>query len=328
MKNTLAPFYSNEYLKPQPFSLMKKVALIVEKSINFSPCAYIRIILPCIEKYRYEQVVVKCINVDELEYFSPDLIITHRTAVGQDKLLFFLDYVEKKNIPYSYDLDDDLLSIGDSDHPEANYYKNYRKVISQLIIHANKVTVSTENLKLKLKSFRADILVVKNRLYSEIWSHNLNEPKNKIGRFNILYMGTTTHSNDLELINEALRVIKRYHRNIVFNIIGVTDSRKGKGHLNFIEIPLFARQSYPLFVWWLKSLGNFDLGLAPLIDNEFNYSKSGIKFLEYQALGIPVVASKLAPYKDVIQEGVDGLLVENNTRAWVDGILRFYADGN
>lgn len=330
MRTALTSFYDEEYLQYKKSSLERKkiIALIVEKNAHFSPCAYIRIILPLLEKLRHEKVVLKCIDVDDLEYFSPDEIITHRIAIGPEKFSSFLSYIKKKNIPYFYDLDDDLIGIGNSTHPEANHYKKYQALITQLIINAKRVTVSTKNLKQKLESIRADILVVKNQLFSEIWQQKLTNLKGGNRNFNVLYLGTPTHADDLRLIDEALYEIKKKYRKIVFNIIGVTNDRTSKEHLQFIEIPLFARKSYPLFVWWLKSLRNFDLGLAPLVDNDFNRSKSGIKFLEYQALGIPVVASNLPPYKDVIVNNSDGILVENNTNAWIGGILHFYEDAS
>jgi glycosyltransferase involved in cell wall biosynthesis len=330
VSNALSPFYGYEYLQFQSKLLKKKraIALIVEKNTRFSACAYIRIILPILERYKFQAVIIKCIDVDELEYFCPDEIITHRVAIGQDKIAFFLEYVKKNKVTYSYDLDDDLLGIGQSNHPEAYFYSSFREVISLLISNASQVTVSTEHLKIKLKNIRSDILVVKNQLSGEIWKPNLLKLKARNGKFNVLYMGTTTHKKDLEMIDKALRKVKQIQGNIQFNIIGVTDDRINNNHLNFIEIPLFARNSYPQFVYWLKSLNTFDLGLAPLADSDFNNSKSNIKCLEYWALGIPVIASNVIPYRGAIEDSNKGLLVENTIDEWVNGILHYYSQSN
>jgi hypothetical protein len=45
--------------------------------------------------------------------------------------------------------------------------------------------------------------------------------------------------------------------------------------------------------------GEFDLGLAPLVDTKFNRLKSDIKVLEYTALCLPVVASATGPYQNL-----------------------------
>jgi glycosyltransferase involved in cell wall biosynthesis len=59
-----------------------------------------------------------------------------------------------------------------------------------------------------------------------------------------------------------------------------------------------------------KQIAKFDIGIAPLTPHVFNESKSYIKALEYAALGIPCVASKVGPYPDFIEHGVTGFLVE------------------
>jgi glycosyltransferase involved in cell wall biosynthesis len=59
--------------------------------------------------------------------------------------------------------------------------------------------------------------------------------------------------------------------------------------------------------WW-RRVATFDIGLAPLVDNRFNRSKSFIKILEYAALGVPFIASPVGPYADHVVDGVTGFL--------------------
>jgi glycosyltransferase involved in cell wall biosynthesis len=65
----------------------------------------------------------------------------------------------------------------------------------------------------------------------------------------------------------------------------------------------------------------FDICIAPLRDNLFNHSKSSIKFLEYSALGIPGVYSRITPYKGVIEEGVNGFLA-TSLAEWEEHLVR------
>ena len=60
---------------------------------------------------------------------------------------------------------------------------------------------------------------------------------------------------------------------------------------------------------------NLDLAVAPLEYNRFNNSKSNLRILEYGALGWPVVASDIAPYR----EG-PVCHVPNQPRAWIKAI--------
>jgi glycosyltransferase involved in cell wall biosynthesis len=59
-------------------------------------------------------------------------------------------------------------------------------------------------------------------------------------------------------------------------------------------------------------LVDFDIGIAPLVPTVFAETKSHIKALEYAALGIPVVASDSAAYRDFVIDGVTGFLVKRD----------------
>src|SRR5207237_1141145 len=51
-----------------------------------------------------------------------------------------------------------------------------------------------------------------------------------------------------------------------------------------------------------------DIFIAPLLDNIFNRCKSNIKFLEYSALAVAGIYSRLAPYDKIVKSGENGLL--------------------
>ena len=56
--------------------------------------------------------------------------------------------------------------------------------------------------------------------------------------------------------------------------------------------------------------------MAPLIDDEFNRSKSPIKAMDYAALGVAVVASDVPAYRGMVRHNQTGLLVPNEPEAW------------
>jgi len=66
----------------------------------------------------------------------------------------------------------------------------------------------------------------------------------------------------------------------------------------------------------------WDIGICPLINDEFNRNKSHIKWMEYATFKIPAVASKVYPYYKKIQgvktitDGKTGFLA-SNTNQWV-----------
>ena len=59
------------------------------------------------------------------------------------------------------------------------------------------------------------------------------------------------------------------------------------------------------------ALQDIDIGLYPLLPNDFNQYKCGFKALEYMAMKIPVVSSDVAENREIIQSGVDGLFARS-----------------
>jgi L-malate glycosyltransferase len=60
----------------------------------------------------------------------------------------------------------------------------------------------------------------------------------------------------------------------------------------------------------VRDLSRIDIGLYPLPDEEWVLGKSGLKALQYMALGIPTVATAIGANFRVIEEGVSGFLVK------------------
>jgi glycosyltransferase involved in cell wall biosynthesis len=86
--------------------------------------------------------------------------------------------------------------------------------------------------------------------------------------------------------------------------------------------PLPATFSWDGYPELLMAMG-WDIGIAPLIDDEFNRCKSHIKWMEYSMKRIPTVASRVYPYSepidgvDTIKDGETGFLCENQ-KEWID----------
>ena len=70
-----------------------------------------------------------------------------------------------------------------------------------------------------------------------------------------------------------------------------------------------------------------DIGLYPLPDNDWIKGKSGLKALQYMAMGLPVVASNLGCNERVIENNVSGLLVDNKDE-WYNSIAKLIEDNN
>ena len=141
------------------------------------------------------------------------------------------------------------------------------------------------------------------------------------------YFGTLTHDNDLELIhNVILRLKDIYSKKgitIFFEIAGASID-ENSDWFSIRKIPYYP-MSLSTFYDWLGKNSDWDIGIMPLVNTEFNKCKSELKYIEFSALGIPVVASDIDVYKEAIEEGVTGFLA-NTEDEWVDKLSLLIED--
>ena len=139
------------------------------------------------------------------------------------------------------------------------------------------------------------------------------------------YPGSTAHDDDLKYIMPALVEILNKNRNVKVELVGSLDEEKANIVFNgfdrtkesfdriYLSPGTFAFDTYPQ----LLSTKDWDIGIAPLINDEFNRCKSHIKWMEYAAYKIPCVASRVYPYfepidgKDVIKQAKTGYLARS-----------------
>jgi glycosyltransferase involved in cell wall biosynthesis len=69
----------------------------------------------------------------------------------------------------------------------------------------------------------------------------------------------------------------------------------------------------------IKQLHNFNIGLYPLPANDWVSGKSGLKALQYMALGIPAVCTAVGNVINFIEHDKDGILIYN-TEDWISSL--------
>lgn len=114
-------------------------------------------------------------------------------------------------------------------------------------------------------------------------------------------------------------LIKKYKDKISFTFFGVhPDLSKYRGQLRTKYYDPMPLDEYR------KAIrdGHYDIGLSPLISNDFTQYKYFNKYIEYTLAGIVGIYSKTQPYTQIIEDGSNGFVAENNDEAWLEALCR------
>lgn len=214
-------------------------------------------------------------------------------------------------VPVVYDGDDNYFV--DNPNPERTLSEWDMEIVRAGMRAATAVTTTTGHLADVYREINPRVYVLPNCVSSKVWNSKYRAER-AIPGLRIGWFGGDSHAGDLKLVEEALvEVASRYEQVMVVIAGYITDSLAArlKERLRYFQW-IDSVERVPLVV------SQMDIGLCPLADGEFNRCRSGLKWYEYSAMGIPVVASPVGPYKE-INPFVNGL-VARDTDEWIRNI--------
>lgn len=240
-------------------------------------------------------------------YMDADVIVGQRIAEdGPTELWRRLSTGELGVRPkLIYELDDDLLSVPESFGPVHTTYADMqrRANIGDNIQRADVVTVTNEHLAERVQGIAcgmADIRVVPNYVPARFVASSVPE---RTGPLVIGWAGSGSHAEDFEQMIEPLREVLRAN-DVRVRIVGPDYTARLRSGLGAaLATDHVERRGHVQHTPWVEGVPNyynelgFHVGIAPLVDNLFNRSKSDVKLREYAARGIASVASDVGPYR-------------------------------
>lgn len=238
-------------------------------------------------------------------------------------MFFFAEMYDKKII---LDLDDNYVEV----RPDQPAYQVYhpgsqkRAIFHAVMRSASGLIVSTQPLAdfyrsriKKVYNIDKPIFVAPNCVDPKEW-----QPKKRFRKKVIGYAGSITHNGDLAVVMPSIAKLMREHKDWSLEILGGVKSEDVPLVFKDFDDEAFKRvqikggtQSWKGYPELLCSQ-RWTVGLAPLIDDEFNRGKSHIKWMEYALAGIPTLASRVYPYYMDIQ----------GTKTMIDGETGYLFD--
>lgn len=229
----------------------------------------------------------------------------------QHSLEFWQEMRARHQKPFFMEIDDYVADV-----PIGNEaYDQYRPgsarfhVCMEQMRQSDGVIVSTPYLAEMYKAENDHIYVVPNSIDFNEWDGL--ERKRGGNRIRIGWIGGGTHGPDLEMVAPIIKEILQKHKDVWFYCIhGVPQVYKEMKKVYWTR-KWATINLYPKFMASYK----FDIGIAPLIDNNFNRGKSNLRWLEYSALKTPTVASPLPDFTRVIKNNRNGCIA-NSDNEW------------
>lgn len=273
---------------------------VLFSSSDISGCGWIRSYLPA--KYLESQFVGGFSREIPLHHINTIIFQRHT----HPDFVHIIPYLKTCGKKIYYDLDDDLWSIEESNPAKIAYPKSTLDVIENIISLCDGVFTSTEHLKNKLTMFNHNVMITPNLVETPI---TMKEPHNKI---RIGYAGSPSHVGDFseKLIYACKKLFNKYKDKIEFIFFGYMPPQ-------LKDISLFCQgvnaNQYIDVINYL----DFDISLIPLADNEFNKSKSNLKWLDSSICKAVPLLSDVSCYSDVI-DNQTGIVVRDNM--WYDNL--------
>lgn len=216
-----------------------------------------------------------------------------------------------RRVPFVVDCDDLFTSVpdynqsGNAVHPGSPAYRMRVAMLKA----ASVVTVSTPTLGRMLhEQMGIEPRVVPNFVKPEWFEAPKRERTNGKTRI-MLTSASGGHWGDLEFIKPVI-IEFAARPDIEFCIFGSFP----EWALPYPNIHAIRWAPVKTYFGLLRHL-NADIGLAPLLPNDFNRCKSGIKYYEYALAGAVGVYSDLEPYSEV-RHGATGLVVPHDVTSW------------
>jgi len=200
-----------------------------------------------------------------------------------------------------WETDDDLWSIDPTNERAARVFTPaLLRAVEHCAKTAHLVTVSTEPLAEVMREFNPNVIVLPNHIDGAL----LDMQRPRRDRVTVGWTGGDSHKRDWLAAAPSIRRFLNRNPDVDLHMIGADYRREGRLRGRWTGWIQKHRDYYAAI--------DFDIGLAPLVPTIFNRSKSHIKALEYAALGIPVIASDVGPYRDFVIDGVTGFLVRRD----------------
>lgn len=223
----------------------------------------------------------------QLEVEQPDLLIAHHAF--DDASLQLLEQVSRElRIPIIAVVDDLIDAVPESNPMRSRMPRDIQRRLARVLDLCSCLVVTSTALADAYGKLAWRCVTIENALPLERWSNLALPPATSSERLRVGWAGAQQHQQDLALIDGLVR--SRPDLQWVFMGMAPPAATAVGAEVH----PMGDFEDYPERLAALR----LDIAVVPLVDEPFNRAKSALKLFEFGALGVPVVASDVTPYRN------------------------------
>lgn len=243
------------------------------------------------------------------------------TVLGYDRVVIekelfphlpaWAEYLLKlAGISYIADYDDAVFHNYDR-HPNAKFRKYMGSKIDRVMQYSGTVVAGNEYLATRARKAGArNVIIIPTAIDIEKYQLKITELTESRPHFVIGWIGTKTtfEKHLLPCRDWILEAQKRL--GIHFHIVGITEDMGLGPNVHYLK--------------WSEGeearlIRNFDVGIMPLVDSEWEKGKCAYKLIQYMACGLPIIASPVGMNTEVCLPETTGLLA-SSAKEWLSAI--------
>jgi glycosyltransferase involved in cell wall biosynthesis len=228
---------------------------------------------------------------------------------------FFERFVRLLSRKIIYDIDD-LVFLKNKNEANAliTGIKGFNKPI-YLMKTADHVIVSTPYLEQYVKQYNNNVTDISAAINTELYT-----PKQNYNSNGTVIIGWSGSHSTVRMLHAIDDVFQELALNYNFKLFVMGDADFHLPGVNFEAIPW--KEDYEVDV-----IRSFDIGVYPLPDEQWVLGKTGLKALQYMAVGVPTIATAVGANFRVVENGVSGFLVKSKDE-WKNALVELIENEN
>ena len=135
-----------------------------------------------------------------------------------------------------------------------------------------------------------------------------------------IVIGWTGTFSSIPYIDSVKEALLELYQEIPFKLLLITNFDYSFPEID-LEVLRWDKESE------IEDLHRIDIGIYPITLDQWSLGKGGLKVIQYMSIGIPSVATNYGTACDIIEDGVNGFLVDLKEE-WIDRLKKLMSDFN